>query len=520
MLTDTAFISNANLNTYNRLRLMLPATGNLGDLTDRSLDQNKPALIDASDFDNPVTLSHGELDHRANAVARALVARGYARGDRIAILAANSADYLVTYFGTMRAGMISVPVNWRFPPETVAYILDDCDAKIVFVDETRRDAVPEGLPIVQFGNDFESFLDPGPFDIVACDQDEVAMFLYTSGSTGRPKGVPLTHYGHLWVIEMRSKGGDIAPHRLLVAAPLYHMNALAIAKAALLGHATIVLLPQFTTEGYVKAVERFQCTWLTSVPTMMALITKETTLVAGTDVSSVKIVRMGSAPATQRLFDDIRKAFPGASISYGYGTTEAGPVCFGAHPDGLPTPDLSIGYPVPEVRMRLVDGDNLDADRGELQMDCPAKTPGYHKLPEKTAEVMTADGYYKTGDILRRDADGFHYFVDRVDDMFVCNGENVFPVEVEKLLESHPAIKQACVVPVDDEVRGAMPVAFVVAADGMALDTDTVKQHALAGGPAYQHPRHVWLLDDLPLASTNKLDRKTLAADATKRLAG
>ena len=524
LLTDTAFISDANLTTNNRLRrrmtLMLPATGNLGDLTDRSLDQNKHALIDASDFDNPVTLSHGELDHRSNAVARALVARGYARGDRIAILAANSADYLVTYFGTMRAGMISVPVNWRFPPETVAYILDDCDAKIVFVDETRRDAVPEGLPIVQFGNDFESFLDPGPFDIVACDQDEVAMFLYTSGSTGRPKGVPLTHYGHLWVIEMRSKGGDIAPHRLLVAAPLYHMNALAIAKAALLGHATIVLLPQFTTEGYVKAVERFQCTWLTSVPTMMALITKETTLVAGTDVSSVKIVRMGSAPATQRLFDDIRKAFPGASISYGYGTTEAGPVCFGAHPDGLPTPDLSIGYPVPEVRMRLVDGDNLDADRGELQMDCPAKTPGYHKLPEKTAEVMTADGYYKTGDILRRDADGFHYFVDRVDDMFVCNGENVFPVEVEKLLESHPAIKQACVVPVDDEVRGAMPVAFVVAADGMALDTDTVKQHALAGGPAYQHPRHVWLLDDLPLASTNKLDRKTLAADATKRLAG
>ena len=305
---------------------MLPATGNLGDLTNRSLDQNKPALIDASDFENPISLSHGELDRRANAIARALVARGYTRGDRIAILAANSADYLATYFGTMRAGMISVPVNWRFPSETIAYILEDCDAKIVFVDEIRRDAVPDGLPIVQFGTDFETFLDPGPFNIIECDQDDVAMFLYTSGSTGRPKGVPLSHYGHLWVIEMRSKGGDIAPHRLLVAAPLYHMNALAIAKAALLGHATIILLPQFTTDGYVKAIERFQCTWLTSVPTMMALVTKDTALVEATDVSSVKIVRMGSAPATQRLFDDIRKAFPGAAISYGYGTTEAGPV--------------------------------------------------------------------------------------------------------------------------------------------------------------------------------------------------
>ena len=105
-------------------------------------------------------------------------------------------------------------------------------------------------------------------------------------------------------------------------------------------------------------------------------------VVAGTDVSSVKIVRMGSAPATQRLFDDIRKAFPGASISYGR-HDRSGPVCFGAHPDGLPTPDLSIGYPVPEVRMRLVDGDNLDADQGELQMDCPAKTPGYPNSRKK-----------------------------------------------------------------------------------------------------------------------------------------
>lgn len=499
---------------------MLPASGNLGDLTDRGKDQDKLALIDATDFEAPIELTHGALDRRANAVARALAARGYGRGDRIAILAANSADYLVTYLGTMRAGMISVPVNWRFPKETVAYILDDCDAKIVFVDETRRDAVPDGLPVVRFGADFEAFLDPGDFEIVACDREAVAMFLYTSGSTGRPKGVPLTHYGHLWVIEMRSKGGNIEDHRLLVAAPLYHMNALAIAKAALLGHATIVLLPQFTTESYVKAIERFRCTWLTSVPTMMALVTKEPDLLASTDLSSVKIVRMGSAPATQRLFDDIRKAFSDVSISYGYGTTEAGPVCFGAHPDGLPTPDLSIGYPVPEVKLRLVDGDNMDADQGELQMDCPARMPGYHKLPEKTAEVMTEDGYYMTGDILRRDADGFHYFVDRVDDMFVCNGENVFPVEVEKLLETHPAIKQACVVPVSDEVRGEMPVAFVVAADGADLDADTVKQHALAKGPAYQHPRHVWLLDDLPLASTNKLDRKTLAADATARLSG
>jgi acyl-CoA synthetase (AMP-forming)/AMP-acid ligase II len=149
-------------------------------------------------------------------------------------------------------------------------------------------------------------------------------------------------------------------------------------------------------------------------------------------------------------------------------------------------------------------------------MDCPAKMPGYHNLPETTTEVMTPDGYYRTGDVMRRDENGFYYFVDRVDDMFVCNGENVFPVEVERILENHPNVAQACVVPVPDEVRGQMPVAFVVSADGTSLDEQGVKDHALANGPAYQHPRRVWFVDELPLASTNKLDRNGLAERAAE----
>ena len=370
------------------------------------------------------------------------------------------------------------------------------------------------------GRSIATLSDTVIFDAVTCGGQDVAMFLYTSGSTGRPKGVPLTHKGHLWVAEMRSRGGEIAAHRLLIAAPLYHMNALAIAKTAILGYGTIVLLPRFTAVSYLSAIQKFKCSWLTSVPTMMALITKETTLVESMDLSSVKIVRMGSAPATQRLFDDIRKTFGDISISYGYGTTEAGPVCFGAHPDGLPTPDLSIGYSIPEVRMRLVDGPNFDARQGELQMKCPALTPGYHNLPEKTAEVMTTDGYYKTGDILCRDKNGFYFFVDRIDDMFVCNGENVFPVEVENLLATHPAIKQACVVPVKDDVRGDMPVAFIVLEVKWDISPETVKKYALTAGPAYQHPRHVWMVDELPLASTNKLDRQFLINEAIRRLIG
>ncbi len=497
----------------------ISSTGNLGDLGDRSRDADKIALIDATNLESPLTLSRGEVDRRADAVARGLVALGRSTGERIAILAENSADYLIAYFGTMRAGMVSVPVNWRFPPEIIAGILEDCGASLVFLDARFGDAAPANLERITFGAEFEVFLDFGDFEIFRPEPEDLAMFLYTSGSTGRPKGVRLTHDSHLWVIEQRLTP-DITDHRLLVAAPLYHMNGLAISKLAYAGHGCEVILPRFEEDAYIEAAARFRCTWLTSVPTMMARVVQRRDLIAARDLSAVSVVRMGSAPATQNLFDNVRACFPGAKVTYGYGTTEAGPVVFAAHPDGLPIPDLALGYPAEGVRLRLIDGADRDDGQGELEMDCPAKMAGYHGLPEKTAEVMTEDGYYRTGDVMRRDADGFHYFVDRVDDMFNCNGENVFPAEVERVLETHPQIAQACVVSVPDEVRGAMPVAFVVADSGEGLDEETVREHALANGPAFQHPRRVWMLDELPLASTGKTDRERLAAAARDRMSG
>ena len=148
-----------------------------------------------------------------------------------------------------------------------------------------------------------------------------------------------------------------------------------------------------------------------------------------------------------------------------YGTTEAGPVVFGPHPKGLPQPELSVGYPHPQVALRLVDGDNRDAEEGVLEMKCPALMNGYHNRPDVAAPI-TADGFYVTGDVFRRDAEGFHYFVGRTDDMFVSGGENIYPADVERMLERHPDIAQAAVVPVDDEIKGQKPVAFVVAKAG------------------------------------------------------
>jgi acyl-CoA synthetase (AMP-forming)/AMP-acid ligase II len=345
--------------------------------------------------------------------------------------------------------------------------------------------------------------------------EEPAMFLYTSGSTGRPKGVVLSHYSHLWAISQRVRRPVPIGQRSLIAAPLYHMNGLAMSQTTLSHGDTIVLLPQFTTKGYVEAAARHRVAFLTSVPTMIAMILREPELLARNDLSAVEAVRMGSAPITQSLIDQVRKAFPKAQISNGYGTTEAGPVVFGPHPEGLPQPELSTGYPHPDVELRLVrDGkvvEGSDAEGGVLEMKCGALMTHYHKLPEATAKAITPDGYYRTGDVFRRDDNGFFFFVGRADDMFVCGGENIYPGEVEKMLERHPAIHQAAVLPVPDELKGHKPIAFVVRAPGTELDEQAVKTYALAHAPAYQHPRRVLFIDEMPLAGTNKIDKRVLA---------
>lgn len=151
-------------------------------------------------------------------------------------------------------------------------------------------------------------------------------------------------------------------------------------------------------------------------------------------------------------------------------------------------------------------------------MKCPAVMLGYHNRPD-LADAITPDGFYATKDVFRRDRDGFFYFVGRTDDMFVCGGENIYPSDVERLLETHPAIAQAAVLPIDDPIKGQKPVAFVVRKDGAAMTEDEVKRYVLAHAPANEHPRFVWFLDRLPLASTNKIDRAALMAMARERIA-
>ena len=498
----------------------MPDSKNLGDLIRRDFDLSKIAIIDLGGEQASREFSYAQLDEMTRGVARALSKRGLQRGDRVAILSANRTEYLAAYFGIMRAGYVAVPVNFKFPRKTIHFIIRDAGAKLVFCDSARRVDCPD-MPVVCFGvegeESFERFLDPGPFQTVVPLPDEPAMFLYTSGSTGTPKGVVLTHQGHIWVGETRLAPG-LERHRYLIAAPLYHMNALALSILACMAHATIILLPQFTARAYIEAIERYRATWLTAVPPMIAMMLREHELLARTDFSSVEFVRMGSAPVSASLMQSLHRLLPKAAVTNAYGTTEAGPVVFGPHPRGLPQPEMSVGYPHPQVQLRLVDGGNRDADQGVLEIKSPALMLGYHNRPDLPPPI-TPDGFYITGDVFRRDADGFYYFLGRTDDMFVSGGENIYPSDVERMLERHPAIAQAAVIPIDDDIKGQKPVAFVIRKPGQDVSEDEVKRFALANAPAYQHPRFVWFVDELPLASTNKLDRAALRRDAMQRIA-
>ncbi len=497
---------------------------NLGDLIRRDRDLAKTAVIDLGGESGPREFSFAQIDAMANGVARALARRGLARGECVAILSANRAEYLAAYYGVMRAGLVAVPVNFKFPRATIHFILRDSGAKLLFCDQARLPDCPHDLTAICFGlvdpmhaESFEQFLDEGPFEPIVPLPREPAMFLYTSGSTGKPKGVVLSHQSHIWVVETRL-ASNLDRHRYLIAAPLYHMNALALAKLACAAHATIVLLPQFTARAYIEAIGRYRATWLTAVPPMIAMMLREKDLLARTDLTSVEFIRMGSAPVSQSLMQAIHATLPRAQVTNAYGTTEAGPVVFGAHPRGLAQPEMSVGYPHPKVALRLADGETRDADQGVLEMKCPALMNGYHNWPTSTLP-FTEDGFYITGDVFRRDADGFHYFVGRTDDMFVSGGENIYPADVERMLERHPDVAQAAVVPIDDEIKGQKPVAFVVAKAGGAPGEEAIKAFALANAPAYAHPRFVWFIDELPLASTNKIDRALLQKMAAERVA-
>ena len=487
---------------------------NLGYLGAEYRHDQRIAVIDLWDPENPREIDYPTYHASCDAVARGLVARGFKPGDRIGILCSNRVEFLEIFYGAMRAGIVPVSIGVLLPKDTVGWIIQDSDVKLVFSESSLRDNLPADVPVVDIdaADGLAVFKDPGEFAPFVPDHDSVAFQPYTSGSTGRPKGVELSHRAHSWVAETISRDRDFAPSdRMIVAAPLYHKHAMNSIKCVLVGGSTVVLMRKFDPRAYIAAINRFRTTVVSGVPTILAMMLQQRDLLAGNDYSFVRLATMGGAPATDALIDAVAETFPNADIVQIFGITEASAALFGRHPERAERPRHSIGWPIAGNDFRLVGGD--DENFGTLHVRGPGMMNGYHNNPAEM-EKRLKDGWFNTGDILRRDETGWYYFIGRSDDMFVSSGHNIYPSEVEVMLERHGDIEQAIVVPAPDEIKYRIPYAFVVKRDGSDLSEEGVKAYALANAPPYQYPRRVVFVKSMPMNGIGKIDRKDLVARA------
>ncbi len=487
----------------------------------------RPAVIQGD-----VTLTYAALDARMRRVATLLRGLDVRPGSRVAVLFPNEWPFIEVCFGSMRAGAVPVPLNIRLGYETLRYCVEHSDAEVLVASGTLREtalrlAADVGAlrALVVTGEappgalSYERLLDAASprGEAAPVAPDDVCMQPYTSGSTGRPKGVLLTHGGQFWNADMVGRIMMLdETDRALVAVPLYHKNAMASAvKPLLMRGGALVILPGFDPGDVIRAIARYRCTYMTGVPAMFRLVLNQKRLLSEHDTSSLRWAACGSAMVPPDLLEEFQETFP-AGISEGYGLTEGGPVVL-ENPRFGPRKIGSAGLPLPGCEVRVVAGDGREAgvgEAGELWVRNPGLARGYYKAPELTAQKFDAEGWLHTGDLARRDADGYYYILGRIDDMINVGGENVYPKEVEDLLLLHPAVREAYVVAVPHAVKGEAPVAFVVLREGRGATPEELKQFCLARGPAYAHPREVFVIDAAPLSGTGKVDRAVLRARA------
>lgn len=497
---------------------------NLGDVAvQRSLEDKRTAVVQLEGIRPVRRVTYAALAQLTGGVAAWLAEQKFARGARLVVVGDNSIDYLALFHGIMRAGLTVVPVSNKFPGEVLNHIIDDCSASLVFSDGTGSavDAIGGRVDVVPFGGtsqqDISSLLVPQDFHTVIPVEGEPAEVLYTSGSTGMPKGVLLDHAGQLSALGLLQFESDPNPERQILAQPLFHMNGIVVQCLALIAGDTLYLQPRFRASDYVAAIDAFAITKISAVPTMWSRALKMAEE-GRASLASVQMLSLGSAPLTQDLVDRTRANVKDTKIAISYGTTEAGPAVFGPHPQDQRTPDLSCGYPLPGVGVELR-GAVAHPDGGEtgvLWMRTTAMMVGYLNRPDQTSEVLV-DGWYNTRDVMSRDPEGFYFFVGRADDMFVCGGENIYPLEVESVIERHPDVSQAAVVALEDADRGQIPVAFVVMRASAQLTVVGMQRFVLEHAAPHLQPRRIALVDQLPHAGTHKVDKAALAIEASRR---
>jgi fatty-acyl-CoA synthase len=452
--------------------------------------------------------TYAQLDARAEQAAQTIAALGIEEGDRFGVLAYNCVEFLDLFFGAMKRGAIVVPLSTRATAHELNAILVDCDAKLVFAGNEFEEMalnVPKhgiakrlGIRHAALGTSFGT----------SFDDEQIACLLYTSGTTGKPKGVMIPRRQLLWngmntAVNWSLREDDVSP----IYTPLYHAGGVAAFLVPIFTvGGTIVLHKSFDASQVWRTIEGERCTVVLGVPTTWKLL-MDAPEFAAASLDHVRWFISGGAPLPAYIAEAYRRR--GVVMKQGYGMTEVGVNCFTMTIEESVAKAGSIGKPMLYTELRIVDAGGNDAapgEVGEMLIRGPHVARGYWNNPEATAATFRQDGFLSTGDLARRDEDGFVYIAGRAKEMFISGGVNVYPAELEAELVSHPGIADAAVVPVADETWGEVAIAFVVGSVGV----EELSEYLSLRIARYKLPKRYIFVDALPRTPYGKVIKSLL----------
>ena len=497
-----------------------PTRSNLAHLLEWNVARH-PDREAVVDLQNGRRLSFAELGDEVAALAAALAAEGIGCDDVVAMLGANRAEYLVALLAISARGAVAAPLNHRLHPSEIAYLVANAGARTLLFD-TQFEAVVEEGDLAAQGIERRIELDGegpdsvaaliarhagAPLTVARVAAGDPQRILHTSGTTSRPKGVTITHGNVQWnFLTQMTELSLTREDRLLIATPLFHVAALDGPGLAVLHVGGALVLPAGNdADSLIAAIEGEGLTGtILASPTAAALA--EGAAARGARCPTLRFLKLGGLP--EASFHALHEALPHVRLIEGMGMTECTSGILYVDAAHMVEKRASVGRPVPHVDVRIVDDAGAEVGvgaLGELVVRGPKVMPGYWRDPEATAAAIV-DGWLHSGDIARRDEEGYVYLVDRKKDMIKTGGENVASVEVERVLAQHPAVRDVAVVAAPDERWGEVPYAAVVAA--AEVDAEELREHCARSLAKFKIPKHVALVDELPRTQTGKV-RKT-----------
>jgi long-chain acyl-CoA synthetase len=467
------------------------------------------------------TVSYRDLDDASARVAGLLAARGVGPDVPVGIMLPNVPQFAMVYYGVLRAGGVVVPMNPLLKAREVAYYLGDSGAPVIFAwhamaseaEVGAKEADAEAIVV-----DPATFADllaastPAP-EVVDRAPDDTAVLLYTSGTTGRPKGADLTHANLIKNAEVTSDELlQLGPDDVIFGGlPLFHsFGQTCTLNTAIAAGASLSVLPRFDPAQALRLVADHRATVFAGVPTMYSALLHVPNR-GDFDVSALRVSVSGGAAMPVEVLRQFEGAF-GCIVLEGYGLSETSPVASFNHPDQERKPG-SIGTPIRGVEMRVVDSAGAELPQGEvgeIAIRGHNIMKGYWNKPEATSEAISADGWFRTGDIGRMDEDGYYYIVDRKKDLIIRGGYNVYPREIEEVLYEHPSVAEAAVIGMPHPDLGEEVGAAVVLKPGTSATPEELQNYVKSQVAAYKYPRRVWLLEALPKGPTGKILKREI----------